>query len=268
MNAPVKIDRYATERLPQDSPRRAMPDRAPAEALLPASRHGIVLSCRRLRHSFGDRVVIDDVSFDVFAGQAYGLTGPYGSGKTTAVRIACGLMTADRGSVLLEGRPIDQIDGPSLRRSVSYMAQNTAAFPSLTVVETVRFWARLVGLPRAVSDDRTAEVLATAGIEGHGATPVDRCSGGVLRELSLAVALLHRPRLLVLDEPTLGIDGQSKERLLTTLIRLRDAGTAMLYASRDAAEVRLLCNRFGLLDRRRPAEGHRASHCASSAPVA
>jgi ABC-type multidrug transport system ATPase subunit len=206
-----------------------------------------LLSVRGLRASFGGRVVVDDVGFDVRQGEAYGLVGPAGSGKSTTVRIVCGLLTSDSGSVLVRHRPIDTMGGRSLRESVSYVSQSVVMIPSATVIETVRFWARFYGLPRAMRRDRAAEVLAAVGLSGHANERVDRCTGGVLRELSLAVALLHRPRMLVIDQPTVGIDPDSRVRLLTTLRRLCDDGVALLYAGRDLDEVRLLCDRFGLL---------------------
>ncbi|MEO3870723.1 ATP-binding cassette domain-containing protein [Nonomuraea sp. B12E4] len=209
----------------------------------------LVLSCRRIRHSFGTQLVIDDMSFDVHAGQAHGLTGDDQSGKTTAIRIASGLMAADRGSVLLDGRPIDEIH--PLRRSIGYVAQNVATVPSLTVAQTVRFWARLARVPQEQREDHVGEVLALTGLQRHADTPVGACPGGVLRQLSLAVALLGRPRLLVLDEPGRGIDPHSRERLLLTLARLRDDGLALIYAGRDRAEVASLCDHVNVLPSRR-----------------
>ncbi|HVK24352.1 MAG TPA: ABC transporter ATP-binding protein [Actinokineospora sp.] len=218
----------------------------PAQRTVPAPA-GPLLSVRGLRTSFDGQVVVDDVSFDVRAGEAYGLVGPAGAGKSTAVRMVCGLLAADEGTVLVRRTPIDAIGGRSLRESVSYVAQSVVMIPSATIAETVRFWARFFGLPRAMRRDRATEVLTAVGLRDRAGERVDRCTGGVLRELSLAVALLHRPRLLVLDQPTVGIDPESRLRLLGTLSRLRDEGVAVLYASRDLGEVRWLCDRFGLL---------------------
>ncbi|WP_436494485.1 ABC transporter ATP-binding protein [Actinokineospora sp. HUAS TT18] len=223
-----------------------------AEHTLPAQRTapvppGPLLSVRGLKASYHEHVVVDDVSFDVRAGEAYGLVGPAGAGKSTTVRMVCGLLTADEGTVMVRRTPIDAIGGRSLRESVSYVPQSVVMIPSATIGETVRFWARFFGLPRAMRRDRAAEVLSAVGLFDRAGERVDRCTGGVLRELSLAVALLHRPRLLVLDQPTTGIDPESKQRLLGTLARLRDEGVAVLYACRDLGEVRWLCDRFGLL---------------------
>lgn len=215
---------------------------------MPSHWHPTVLSCRGLRRSFDGQVVADNVWFDVRAGEAYGLIGPGGSGKTTVVRMVCGLLDADGGAVLLRGRPIDSLDLLALKESVSYVAQSVVTLLSGTVAENLRFWTRLLGIPRLLRNTRINEALTLVGLESHSGDRVDECAPGVLRELSLAVALLHRPRLIVLDEPTSGLDPDSRERLLITLGRLRDEGMAVLYASRDAAEVRRLCDRVGIME--------------------
>lgn len=226
-------------------------DAGDATAVAASPWHPVVLSCTGVRRSFDGHVVVDDIGFDVHAGEAYGLIGPAASGKTTTVRLVCGLLDADEGTVLLHGRPINGLDPQAFKESVSYVAQSVVALPSGTLAENLRFWARLLGLPGQLRGERITEALALVGLESHSGDGVDRCSGGVLRELSLAVALLHRPGLIVLDEPTRGLDPHSRERLLATLGRLRTTGTAVLYASRDADEVRRLCDRVGVMDRGR-----------------
>ena len=219
-------------------------------ATMAGPRDDAVLSCQGLRHRFDDHVV-DHVSFDIRAGEAYGLTGPDHAARATTVRIVCGLLTADRGAVLLRGHPIGDLDRQSLKESVGYVAQSVATWPSMTVVDNLRLWARLLRLPLPLRRRRITEVMAKVGLDRHSCDLVENCSPGVLRDLSLAVALLHRPRLLVLNEPTSGIDEQSRQRLLATLRQLCDEGTAVLYASGDANEVHQLCDRVGVLVRGR-----------------
>ena len=213
-------------------------------------RDDAVLSCRGLWQRLDDNV-LDNVWFDIQAGEAYGLTGPDEAARAITVRVVCGLLDVDRGALLMRGRPIDELDPQSLKESVGYVAQSVATWPSMTVVDNLRLWARLLGLPLPLRRRRIAEVLAKVGLDVHSCDLVENCSAGVLRDLSLAVALLHRPRLLVLDEPTAGLDQQSRQRLLATLRRLCDEGTAVLYASGDTAEVHQLCDRVGVLVRGR-----------------
>lgn len=209
------------------------------------------LSCRRLRHLVDGRVLVDDVSFDVEAGEAVALVGPGAAGKSTVVRLVCGLARPEAGDVLLDGAPIAGMDRQVLARRIGYVARSIAPLPTESVTDTVAFWSRVIGLPRPVRADRVAEVLARVGITDHADRRVDRCTGGVLRELSLAVALLGRPRLLVLDEPTAGVCPDSGKRLLGTLRRLRDDGVAVLCAARTPEAVADLCTRVVVLDRGR-----------------
>lgn len=207
-----------------------------------------VLACHRLSKSLGDRLAVDDVGFEVRAGQVYGLLGPHASGKTAIVRMVCGLLRPDGGAVLVGGRPVGALSARETSGAVGCVPQCVAALPSLTVADNVRFWARLHGLPDGVRRERAAEVLALVGLDAHAGAPVAECPVGVQRRLGLAVALLHRPDALVLDVPTAGIDARNRQLLLGSLARLRDEGVAVLLASRDPAEVAHLCDRVGLLD--------------------
>ncbi|SDR22245.1 ABC transporter ATP-binding protein [Thermostaphylospora chromogena] len=245
-----EIDQHAPRRLIYHTLQRFSPGRGVLTTLFEPP-DDVVLSCHGLRHRSDGRTMIDGISFCVRAGHAYGLVGFPGSGKTTLIRMACGLLVPQHGSVVLDGRPIGELDARSLRRAVSYVPQNVAIYPSLTVGETVRSWARMSGVPSGIRRSRTTEVLDLVGLADHADTPVEHCSSGMLRELSLAVALLHRPRLLVLDEPAWGIDAAGGARLLGSLRRLRDRGTALLYATRNAAEAESLCDVVGVLDQGR-----------------
>jgi ABC-2 type transport system ATP-binding protein len=215
---------------------------------------GIALSCRALRERQDGHVVVDDVWFDVAAGTAYGLTGPAGCGKSAVVRLVCGLRRPDGGTILVGGRslPDDELVG-----RVSYVPQSGAVVATMTVSETVLFWARALGLPRQRVRERAAEVLALVGLDKHSGQRTGRCTGGVLRELSLAVALLPRPDLVVLDEPAVGIDAAARARLHATLGRLRDRGTALLYATRNGGEVADLCDVVGVMDAGRLVDEYR-----------
>lgn len=213
--------------------------RAPADA---------VFTCQGLRKRLGDRLVVDDVGFEVRRGEVYGLLGPHASGKTAIIRMVCGLLRPDAGTVLVRGRPVGAMSAREAGEAVGCVPQSVAALPSLTVADNVRFWARLYGVPDGLRRERAAEVLALVGLDAHAGDPVAACSVGVQRRLGLAVALLHRPDALVLDVPTAGIDARSRQLLLGTLARLRDESVAVLLASRDAQEVARLCDRVGLLD--------------------
>jgi ABC-2 type transport system ATP-binding protein len=222
------------ERLPEDAVPEARPDE--------------VLRCSGLHKRFGARLAVDGVSLDVHAGEAYGLLGPNGAGKTTIIRMVCGILGPDEGSATIDGRQLWGRDGRRARATLGYVPQGLALFPTLTLVENLRFWTRLYGVPRHDRSARIDEVLEQVGLADRARDRVDQCSGGMQRRLNLAVALLHRPLLLVLDEPTVGVDPQSRANLLDRLGELRDAGTAILYTSHYMDEVERLCDRVGVLD--------------------
>jgi ABC-2 type transport system ATP-binding protein len=215
----------------------------------------MVLSCRNLHKAFGGRPAVAGLSFDVAAGEAYGLVGPNGAGKTTTIRMACGLLAPDRGRITVGAPPVA---GPTRARAaparLGYVPQGLALLPRFTLVENLRFWARLQGIPRRERPERIAEALTAVGLAERAHDRVEHCSGGMQRRLNLAVALVHRPALLVLDEPTVGVDAQSRAAVLATLARLRDDGTAILYTSHYMDEVQRLCDRVGVVDRGRMVE--------------
>lgn len=198
---------------------------------------GIVLSCQGLRAGAGGTALVDDVWFDVRAGEAYGLIGPEGSGKTTILLAVCGLLRVDAGTVLLDGR-------------VAHAVRDAAILPSATVADNLRFWARVHG------QDRVAEVVSATGLDEYADVAADRCPAGVRRGIGLAAALLSGPRLLVLDGLTGGLDRPDAEWLLGTVRRLREHGTSVLYAGRLADDVRSVCDRVGLLDHGRLTAEH------------
>jgi ABC-2 type transport system ATP-binding protein len=208
----------------------------------------MVLSCTNLHKAFGTRQAVADLSFDVAAGEAYGLLGPNGAGKTTTIRMVCGILAPDRGQVTLAGRPVDNRKRRSTVGALGYVPQGLALFPTLTVLDNLRFWAKLYGVPRHRRAERVATALALVGLEDRGRDRVEHCSGGMQRRLNLAIALVHEPQALVLDEPTVGVDAQSRASLLDTLGRLRDMGTAILYTSHYMDEVERLCDRVGVID--------------------
>jgi ABC-2 type transport system ATP-binding protein len=211
----------------------------PKEALRDAE---TVLSCQGLRAGVGGTSAVDDVWFDVRAGEAYGLVGAEGAGKSTVLLAVCGLLPADAGVVLLDGHRLDRLDARSRAGLVGHAVRDAVIQPSATVLENLRFWARVLGCARVT------EVVSAARLNEYADVAADRCPAGVRRAMGLAVALLPAPRLLVLDEPTGGLDRPDAEWLLDTVGRLREHGTSVLYAGRLSDDVRSVCDRVGVLD--------------------
>lgn len=216
-----------------------------------------ILTARGLRKAYGPRVAVDDVSFSVEAGETYGLLGPNGAGKTTTISMVCGLLAPDDGAVVVAGQPVTTTD-PSSRRPIGYVPQDLAIYPDLTARENLEFFARLQGLDRRLLGTRVDAVLEAVGLGDRAGDRTDEFSGGMKRRLNIAVGLLHDPRLLVLDEPTVGVDPQSRNSILTAVEDLCGGGTAVLYTTHQMAEAERLCDRVGIMDEGRiVAEGTR-----------
>ncbi|MEO6628423.1 MAG: ABC transporter ATP-binding protein [Aquihabitans sp.] len=206
------------------------------------------LWCDAVSRTFGERVAVRDLSFHIQPGEAYGLLGPNGAGKSTMIRMVCGLLDADQGSISILGIDMHGRGATGARRLMGYVPQQLAIFPMLSLTENLLFWARLGGIPRRQRACRVEEVLQMVGLAGRAADRADQTSGGMQRRLNLGVALLHEPKVLVLDEPTVGVDAQSRAALITTIGTLRDQGVAVLYTSHYFDEVERLCDRVGVID--------------------
>jgi ABC-2 type transport system ATP-binding protein len=199
---------------------------------------------RDLRVVRGGRVAVDGVTFTVRSGEVTGLLGPSGCGKTSLLRSVVGVQVVESGDVRVLGRPAGSRE---LRHRIGYVTQAPSVYEDLTVTENLRFFARVLGVPRAESD----QALAAVDLHDRGGSRVGALSGGQLSRVSLAVALLGAPALLVLDEPTVGLDPVLRRDLWALFHRLADAGTAVLVSSHvmDEAERcdRLLLMREGRL---------------------
>ena len=182
-----------------------------------------VLYCRNLRKAYGDLVALDDLSLSVADGETYGLLGPNGAGKTTAISMIAGVLEPDGGQIVVAGEPLT-VRLARTRRHIGYVPQEVAVYPDLSARENLRFFGRLCGMSRAEAKSRTEEVLATIGLRERAGEQVATYSGGMQRRLNIGIGLLHRPRLLVLDEPTVGVDPDFVAGLVD-LIEERTAGT-------------------------------------------
>ena len=216
-----------------------------------------VLRCEHLTRRFGDRTAVDDVSLEIAAGETYGLLGPNGAGKTTTIRMVCGLLHRDAGEVQVAGLPVN---GRALaaKACIGYVPQDIALYPDLTARENLEFVGRLYRLRGKTLHGRADEALALVDLVDRGDDRVESFSGGMKRRLNIAAGLLHRPRLLVLDEPTVGVDPQSRYAILESVHTLGASGMAILYTTHYMEEADRVCDRVGIIDRGRlVAEGTR-----------
>ena len=190
---------------------------------------------------------MDNVSFAVHAGELYGLLGPNGAGKTTTLSIIAGLLRPDAGEVTVDGVRLRD-DPQRVRRYLGVVPQELAIYEELSARENLEFWGRLAGLSAREARIRAAELLEALALADRAREPVKTFSGGMKRRVNLGCALLHRPRLLLLDEPTVGIDPQARASLLGFVRGLQRDGTAILYTTHYLEEAETLCQRIGILD--------------------
>jgi ABC-2 type transport system ATP-binding protein len=217
-----------------------------------------VLRCEALTRRFGDRVAVDDISFSIAAGETYGLLGPNGAGKTTAISMVAGVLAPDHGSITVAGRAVGTRGGAA-KAAVGLVPQDVALYADLTASENLRFFGRLQGLTGSDLDRRIAEVLEVVGLADRADDRIDTYSGGMKRRANIAAGLLHRPLLLILDEPTVGVDPQSRNQILESIEVLGGEGLAVLYTTHYMEEAERLCDRVGIIDAGRlVAEGTRA----------
>ena len=210
-------------------------------------REGSLLLCDGLRKSFGDLKAVDDVSFAIAPGETYGLLGPNGAGKTTCISMVAGVLEADAGTITIDGEPMTT-RSLSAKSRIGYVPQDIALYPDLSGRENLTFFATLFRLGRHEARERVAEVLEVVGLTDRARDKVETYSGGMKRRLNIGVGLLHRPRLLILDEPTVGVDPQSRNAILTSIEQLSTSGMAVLYTTHYMEEAERLCDRVGIVD--------------------
>jgi ABC-2 type transport system ATP-binding protein len=206
-----------------------------------------VLRATGLRKAYGDLVAVGGVSVHIAPGETYGLLGPNGAGKTTAISMIAGLLEPDAGEVVVDGRQVTTRTVQA-RAAIGLVPQELAVYPDLTGRENLDFFGKLYGLSGKALSARVDEVLAVIGLTERAGDLTSEFSGGMQRRLNIGVGLLHRPRLLILDEPTVGVDPQSRNAILESVEHLAGEGMAVLYTTHYMEEAERLCDRIGILD--------------------
>jgi ABC-2 type transport system ATP-binding protein len=206
-----------------------------------------VLECRDLRKSFGDLVAVAGVGFAIAPGETYGLLGPNGAGKTTTISMIAGLLERDGGEVVVEGAQLTSTSVKA-KSAIGYVPQDLAIYPDLSGRENLRFFARLYGIAGDELTRRVDEVLDIVGLADRAGDLSKEYSGGMKRRLNIGAGLLHRPKLLILDEPTVGVDPQSRNAILESVDQLSTEGMAVLYTTHYMEEAERLCDRVGIID--------------------
>jgi ABC-2 type transport system ATP-binding protein len=205
-----------------------------------------MVSIRNLSKRLGSKLVVDDLSFDIGQGELYGLLGPNGAGKTTTINILIGSIAAEKGEIRIggSGSPKDE----KTRKIMGIVPQSVALYESLTAGENLAFFGRLYGLRGAALSQRVTYALGVANLEERHGDRVKTFSGGMKRRLNIAAALLHRPSLLILDEPTVGVDPQSRNAIFDCLREMKKEGCTILLTSHYLEEAQQLCDSVAIMD--------------------
>lgn len=208
---------------------------------------GDVLIAEGLCKRFGDLQAVRDVGFTIRPGETYGLLGPNGAGKTTTISMIAGLLERDAGTVRVAGREITT-RSVAAKEAIGLVPQDLALYPALSARENLTFFGRLYGMSGRRLKDRIDEVLEVVGLTDRAGDPAKEYSGGMRRRLNIGIGLLHAPALLILDEPTVGVDPQSRNAILESVSQLTGAGMGVLYTTHYMEEAERLCDRVGIID--------------------
>lgn len=205
------------------------------------------LEVSHLQKRYGDLVAVDDLSFHVNSGEIFGLIGPNGAGKSTSMSIIIGLLKADEGTVSFGGQPYDPAN-LEMRSHIGIVPQELAIYPDLTAAQNLRFFGGLYGIRGQRLNDRVDYILDLTGLTKNADHTPSTFSGGMSRRLNFGIALLHEPQFVILDEPTVGIDPQSRTNLLDCVRELGRNGVGVLYASHYMEEIEAICDRVAIID--------------------
>ncbi|MEA5074935.1 MAG: ABC transporter ATP-binding protein [Coriobacteriia bacterium] len=206
-----------------------------------------IVEVRALTKRFNELVAVNEVSFSIEEGEVYGLLGPNGAGKTTTISMMSCLIEPTSGAIMVDGH--DSVREPgALKAALGVVPQEVALYPTLTAAENLRFWGSMYGLRGDALKRAVADALELAGLADRAKERIEKYSGGMKRRINIAAGILHKPRVLLMDEPTVGIDPQSRNHILETVKDLNAAGMTVLYTSHYMEEVEYLCDRIAIMD--------------------
>ncbi len=205
-----------------------------------------VLEIKDLYKSFGNNIALDGFNITVQSGEIYGLLGPNGAGKTTFISAVAGLIRDFSGDILFFGKDI--FTDRMLKKELGIVPQDMAFYEELGAIDNLLFWGGLYGVPGRELKNRAKDLLKVVGLEDRAKERVKNFSGGMKRRLNIAIGLIHKPKLLLLDEPTVGIDVQAKMKILDIIKQVGEEGTSVIFTTHQLSEVEEMCSRIGIMD--------------------
>jgi len=217
---------------------------------LPKDGRPASVQVQHLVKTFDKIEAVKDVSFSIGEGEIFGLLGPNGAGKSTTINMMCGYLKPTTGDTIIDGLSVTH-EPMKVKRVIGVVPQEIALYKDLNSLENLEFFGEIYGLSRQERKTRARDVLQFVGLYERRRDPIKTFSGGMQRRINLAIALLHQPKFLLMDEPTVGVDPQSREHIFDTIEQLRDQGTTILYTTHYMEEAERLCNHIAIMD-----EGH------------
>jgi len=200
-----------------------------------------------LHKNYGSVKAVDGVSFEIEEGEIFGLLGPNGAGKTTTINVLCTYTEPTAGEVVVAGHDV-ATEPEAVKRVIGVVPQDISLYPDLNAMENLRFFGRMYDVPKIKLEQRISDLLELVGLTEHARKRVEHYSGGMKRRLNLAVGLLSEPLFLMLDEPTVGVDPQSRNAIFENIQALNEQGLTVLYTTHYMEEAELLCNRVAIMD--------------------
>lgn len=202
-----------------------------------------MLNIKNLNKSYGQRKVLDNLTLHIEPGEIYGLLGANGAGKTTTINIICNLLRADSGDITINNQPVSE----GTKKLIGIAPQENLLYKALSCEENLKFFADIYGLNREIRQNQIKETLAAVNLSDRAKSPVETLSGGMQRRLNIAVALVHQPKLVILDEPTMGLDIEARYEVWELIRQLKNKGITILLTTHLLDEAERLCQRIGIL---------------------
>jgi ABC-2 type transport system ATP-binding protein len=210
----------------------------------------MIVSVKNLTKHYGSLLALDDFSMEVYEGEIFGLLGPNGSGKTTAINCLLSLLHFEKGNIELFGQPMSPV-AYEIKRNIGIVLQNVAVFQELTVIENIDYFCGLYIPDKAKRKELVQEAIHFVGLNEFSKFYPKKLSGGLLRRLNIACGIAHKPKLIILDEPTVAVDPQSRNRILEGIMDLNKQGATVIYTSHYMEEVEQICSRIAIMDKGR-----------------
>ncbi len=214
---------------------------------LPNDGRAVDVQVNNLVKTFGKFEAVKEVSFTIGKGEIFGLLGPNGAGKSTIINMMCGYLEPTSGDTIIDGLSVSK-EPLKVKRVLGVVPQEIALYKDLSSIENLEFFAELYALSKKERKERAEDILHFVGLYERRMEPVKNFSGGMQRRINMAIAMIHRPSFLLMDEPTAGVDPQSRENIFDTIEQLRDQGTTILYTTHYMEEAERLCNHIAIMD--------------------